>query len=229
MRLSGKTADTALRALMSCGTVVMLILTNGCGAIEYSGGSNNSSASSASSVIAEDGTHFSGPYAADFKQLYEGSSNDFVKSAVKDGEISDSELLEYEQRFSECLAGKGYKLAEHLDASGEVLIAKTDGTDIVGKESMTAERYCEKRLDFDDFFILYQEVTNNPDRLNQVEFDNEIAKCLQRNSLGNNIADGKEYRRFVADDFAYERLMNSLSDEQLSIFRSCESSPLQTS
>ncbi len=79
----------------------LMILLAGCSAPAGPSGSPESVSSTGDSPT------FRGPWAAEFESAYRKAGSDFERSVLRDGEITDQELAETRDRFTDCLSAIG--------------------------------------------------------------------------------------------------------------------------
>ncbi len=83
-----------------------------------------------------DAVNFDGPWAEEFSSHYQRAENDFVRSVLEDGEITELEYSEVQTRFRDCLAGSGIELSEaQAGGSQELTFPESLSTDEVHRVS----------------------------------------------------------------------------------------------
>ena len=74
---------------------------------------------------------FSGPWASEFAASYDRATDDFTRSVIEDGVVSEAERAEMIDRFTRCVADLGYAVEEYaLDGSFSLTFAPDTDADI---------------------------------------------------------------------------------------------------
>ncbi|ALJ18684.1 hypothetical protein [Microbacterium sp. No. 7] len=143
----------------------------------------------ASPVSGYDGPvpEFSGPWADEFASSYRKSTSDFERAALEDGEISDAEYVELQERFRTCLAEGNIAFTEfNPDGSFQYQLLGGTSPD-EGNEVVTA---CAVSSGQRTLGFLYVEAHRNPQKLVEAEL---IAACL--------VEQGAVEKGYTADDY----------------------------
>ena len=113
---------------------------------------------------AEPTPEFSGPWAAEFAEFYADSSdNEFVRSVLKRGSITEQDVAETWERYRTCLAGVGITISD-IDAHGGY---KSHADDSVSSadEHHRLTRQCSKESGEDTINALYYSMFFDPDHV----------------------------------------------------------------
>ncbi|MBT1172755.1 hypothetical protein JS528_05185 [Bifidobacterium sp. MA2] len=195
---------------------------SGCG---YTVSSEQKNAGNSSNEIStSDGTSFRGIYASQFRKAYDGTKSDLVKKILKDGGITKAEISEFETTYAQCLASKGLKLTNHLDASSEVHTSMIDNN-MSADEANNAREYCDTTTGYDNLMPLYQQISTNPNNISADAFDGKIVDCLKKHNLVDKSMTVKDYKQLMNDDEEYAKLMEKMPDKQQQ-FHECEVNPM---
>lgn len=68
--------------------------------------------------VTSDAPDFSGPFAAEYTQAWEESDSEFVRQAIADEKITESEWSEVESRMASCFADAGATFEGHTPQGG---------------------------------------------------------------------------------------------------------------
>lgn len=124
-------------------------------------------------------------YAAEFKQEYDLSDSDFVRSILADGKVEVSELQDAQRHLTTCMAEAGYSIRLGFDSDGLPTEAWETGhdtepfTDAEMDAMQTAYGPCRDRwMGLAD--TLFQYVQTNP---NNEDWDGLVAGCLVRHGM----------------------------------------------
>lgn len=120
---------------------------------------------------------FTGPYALELSEAYENATSDFVRNALADGVVKDSEYSELQNRVIECWRENGYSDAKVLTDGG---LSAEDRTDISDEEEGRIFDRCSTQAGVPEIEGLYWAMRQNPDH---VDWPSAERDCLVRAGL----------------------------------------------
>jgi hypothetical protein len=132
---------------------------------------------------------FDGPWAAEFAEYSAGAPNDFVRTALADGEISDAEYAEMTERFRSCLADAGITFHGFQPDGAFSTSLAPDGLD-----THEAVNGCAGPSGQDSIGLLHDIMLGNPDNIDAAT---AIAACL--------VESGEVPTSYTADDYRMDR------------------------
>jgi len=141
---------------------------------------------------------FSGPWAAEFTSEYQEAESDFVRAVLEDELITDQELSEMRDKFTECLSA--YALTDVVfDDDGSFSLNEPDGADF---DTVTDQVHgCSVESGEVEIGALHSWIRRNPD--NQDE-NTIMAACLVRKGVVDPSYSADEYAEdYADDDFPY--------------------------
>lgn len=150
--------------LFASATLVAMLLTGGCG-------QSSSTASSEPS--------FSGTYAEEYRQEYEQAKNNgntFAMDALRDGTLTEQEVTEASDRYTQCMADRGYIVAKHPGGGSDINVRE----DRTPEQQSKDDDWCGK--DSGTYYLdgLWTRQHNDPDKRNSPEM---IVDCLRRHQV----------------------------------------------
>jgi hypothetical protein len=170
---------------------------------------------------------FKGPYAEElYAQVFNSENKPFLYQIYKDGVVTDEELAESRQMYSECLTDLGYKV--EFDAKGYETVTSPDtraNLDAAADEARSKElennrAICSNKSGYLQMTAMYAELKSNP---NKEDFYKIMAECLVRHGLAP--------KGYTKDDFLNEDsedkssvLYKALEHEEE--YTKCQNNPL---
>ena len=158
---------------------------------------------------------FEGPYAAEFEEYYRSTESDFARRVLADGQITDAEYAEMEERFRSCLAEDGITFGGFRPDGGYTTSLAPNGGD-----TYAMIQVCSKSSGEDTVGALYSIMRTNPENLDGATI---MAECLVKKGV---VPPGY-------DANAYSQHMEGLSDGPSSLppdlydaLMSCSDDPL---
>lgn len=131
-------------------------------------------ASERQSEPALDRPAFSGPWASEFAASYDRATDDFTRSVIEDGTVSEEERAEMIDRFARCVADLGYGIDEYaLDGSFHLTFAPDTDADAANEDV----KGCSRSSGETEIGALYSWTHRNPDRADETTL---IVECLIR-------------------------------------------------
>lgn len=121
---------------------------------------------------------FDGPWAAEFADGYNGTTDEFVREVLSDGKVTDGERAEMLTRFTGCLNARGltmtteYRFNSTFSYSFDPDLGPDKAHDIENECSTSSGEYPIGKL--------YASTHSNPDH---ADFDGLIAQCLTRKGV----------------------------------------------
>ena len=119
--------------------------------------------------------HFDGPYADEFADFYTRATSDFVRDALKDGQITDAEYAEMTSRFTSCLADQGITFKGFAPDGG---FSTSDAPH--GGDTNSIVDQCSRASGEDSIGALRSWMSSNPKNLDAAPI---IAECLVRKGV----------------------------------------------
>ena len=117
---------------------------------------------------------FSGPWAAEFAEFYADSSdNEFVRSVLKKGSITEQDVAETWERFRTCLAGVGITISD-IDAHGGYHSQADDSVSNTDEHQRLVNK-CSKESGENTINALYYPMLFNPGHDTD---DSTVVDCL---------------------------------------------------
>ena len=172
---------------------------------------------------------FTGPYAAEFRQLYEEAPSDLVKGIVEDSQITDAEFEEYSQQVASCMEDQGY-VWSYDPTQGTSTGAADSSTDMDVDAVNAATASCTAEIG--DLTELYGLLHTNPDHLEGDELNRLTLDCLKRHGLADENLTLHEYAAILQDHDRYQNAFGQYSDPQSSpdynTFYACTTDPVNT-
>jgi hypothetical protein len=129
--------------------------------------------------------HLDGPWAAEFAEYYAEAPNDFVRTALADGNISDAEYAEMTERFRSCLADAGITF-HGFQPDGAFSTSLAPG----GLDTHDVVNGCVGPSGQDSIGLLHDVMAANPDNIDAAT---AIAACL--------VESGEVPASYAADDY----------------------------
>jgi hypothetical protein len=124
-----------------------------------------------------EGPAFSGPWAAEFASAYDRAADDFSRSVIEDGVVSEQERSEMIDRFTRCVADLGYGIDEYaLDGSFHLTFAPDTDADAAYEDV----KGCSRSSGETEIGALYSWTHRNPDRADETVL---IVDCLVRSGV----------------------------------------------
>ena len=178
-------------------------------------------------------SNFSGPYAEDFKQLYDTISNDLGRSILEDGIITPAEISEVQSRISQCFLDAGYAKAEiNEDGSSDLLFQG-----LTDEEALEVNERCYGEWSGiegqHNIFSLYTGMRTNPDN---IDLSKATYECFLENEFLEPGTSYDDYAEMHANPDAYQtwsELYLGSEDESVTpdterrdAFLGCEVDPL---
>lgn len=158
---------------------------------------------------------FEGPYAAEFAEYYASTSSDFARSALVDGQISDSEYAEMEERFRACLEDEGMTFSG-FDPDGSYSTSSAPN----GVDTHEAVSHCVESSGQDTVGLLHDLMRDNPENL---DIHTIMAACLVTKEA---MPDGYDAEAYSEDLEGRFMEIDSLSSELRQALISCSADPL---
>ncbi|MCJ1672651.1 hypothetical protein MT355_05245 [Rathayibacter sp. VKM Ac-2929] len=129
------------------------------------------------SAPARDVPAFSGPWASEFAASYDRATDDFTRSVIEDGVVSEQERSEMIDRFTRCVADLGYGIDEYaLDGSFHLTFAPDTDADAAYEDV----KGCSRSSGETEIGALYSWTHRNPDRADETTL---IVECLARSGV----------------------------------------------
>ncbi|WP_148060083.1 hypothetical protein [Rathayibacter sp. PhB152] len=120
---------------------------------------------------------FSGPWASEFAASYGRATDDFTRSVIEDGVVSEQERAEMIDRFTRCVADLGYGIDEYaLDGSFHLTFAPDTDADAANEDV----KGCSRSSGETEIGALYSWTHRNPDRADETTL---IVECLARSGV----------------------------------------------
>ncbi|GAB2985440.1 hypothetical protein [Frigoribacterium salinisoli] len=141
---------------------------------------------------------FSGPWAAEFTSAYQEAESDFVRAVLEDELITDQELSEMRDKFTECLSA--YALTDVVfDDDGSFSLNEPDDADF---DTVNDQVHgCSVESGELEIGALHSWIRRNPD--NQDE-NTIMAACLVRKGVVEPSYSADQYAEdYADDDFPY--------------------------
>ncbi|MDR1447584.1 MAG: hypothetical protein LBI63_01275 [Candidatus Ancillula sp.] len=160
--------------------------------VSLSGCSNLSKGSLAPKTTNLDESHFTGPYASEIYQLYKMVKSESVAKLIEDSDISEQDINDVNNMFSECMKPKGWKYV--VEKGKDLQVSPTDENKNPNwdKESQD-EASCNAETNFSDVQILYNTIHSNPEKLDRSKI---IVECL--------IKMGTVPNGYTVDEYKYD-------------------------
>ena len=117
---------------------------------------------------------FSGPYAEQFREIYEESDNDVVKEYILDEKISEAEYQAVLGEYRTCLSARGITLVSY-DETGSSL--RGDPALIAQEDIVPQSEECAERSGESTVIAMFQVMTQDPE--NEITTET-IVECLIR-------------------------------------------------
>lgn len=140
-----------------------------------------------------------GPWAKEFATAYENAGSDFARQILSDGQITDHEVVEMRNKFTQCLSGHGFTEIEFEEDGAFTLKPPEKG------ERRTHEKQvegCSIAAGEDVVGALASGVRRNPENLDE---NTIIAACLVRKGVVAKDYSAEDYARDAArDHYAYQ-------------------------
>lgn len=159
--------------------------------------------------------NFSGPWAADFASAFERAASDFEREVLADGTLTDQELSESRERFSDCLRSFGFSEISFGSGSDfEFMAADDSDPDVVNGQVED----CQASSGQGAIGALHEWVHRNPDNLDE---NTIMAACLVGAGAVDPSYDAQRYAADMADpDFP------NVESFDLIPFQECHNDPL---
>lgn len=151
-------------------TAVLLLATEACG-------TPVDGTASSSTYSGDETPSFSGPWAGAFTEAFAGTSAAFVRAILVDESVTDQELSETRDRFSECLTSFGITDIT-FDADGGFSFNSPEGSERSAVEEDVST--CSAESGEDTVGALHSWVRRNPDNLDE---NTILAACLVRQEV----------------------------------------------
>jgi len=159
---------------------------------------------------------FSGPYAADFAQLYAESTSQFVRDVLQDGQISDAEYAEMTSNFASCLADKGITFdGFNSDGGFKTSLAPNGG------DTHSIVNGCSDSAGEAPISALYGFLHRNPENL---DWETITAACLVGKGV---VPVDYDAAQFSQDSMGRFADVTSLPQDLRDALVSCSSDPLE--
>ncbi|MCJ1699388.1 hypothetical protein MT356_06620 [Rathayibacter festucae] len=120
---------------------------------------------------------FSGPWASEFAAAYDRATDDFTRSVIEDGVVSEQERAEMIDRFTRCVADLGYGVDEYaLDGSFHLTFAPDTDADAAYEEV----KGCSRSSGETEIGALSSWTHRNPERADETTL---VVECLARSGV----------------------------------------------
>lgn len=151
--------------------------------------SSSSAATGAAGTVSGDIPSFTGPWAAEFAAEYRNTDSDFVRLILANENITDQELAEVRDRFTECLSAYGFSDVSFED-DGAFGFDAPEGSDsdVVNDQVLM----CSVESGESSVGALHSLVRRNPERLDESTI---MAACLVRKDAVDPSYGAEEYAR----------------------------------
>jgi hypothetical protein len=176
-----------------------------------------SGGASGSSSVSTPGASLTGPWAAEFQAAIAGSSDEFVKSALTDGEVSDAEMAEGNSRYRACLEDAGFTEIDIGEKGAESMVFPPTVSDEVGEQMRTE---CDVSTGRSDLLVLYVLPRDNPNNEDTAQL---MVDCIVRMGLREEGYTVDEYFREVEAD-VYDQYFGE--GEAARRFMACNDDPV---
>ncbi len=204
----------------------------GCGA-PSSADASSSSSSAVAVVKASDGTVFSGTYAHDYRDAYEGAKTELGKGILKDSKITDAEWQELKDALNGCTRNFGATM-EFQDEKTSAMTVKTDDKIYdteKANETMGKVHQCE--IDTDFYSISSIRDFEEQDAQTGGDYLGALLTCYQRHGLADKGLTVEEYKQVMSDEGRAADMFGKYTDSSRSDydergaqqFESCNSDP----
>ena len=159
---------------------------------------------------------FSGPWASEFAASYDRATDDFTRSVIEDGVVSEAERAEMIDRFTRCVADLGYAVEEYaLDGSFSLTFAPDTDADIANEEV----KGCSRSSGETEIGALSSWTHRNPDRADETAL---IVECLARSGVVPSSYSTSDY----ADDTSHDDFPFVDEDAGREALQRCRIDPL---
>jgi len=162
------------------------------------------------------GPSFTGPWAAEFSELYSKATTDFERAVLEDGAITDQEFAEMSERFRSCLSAANIEFSG-FESDGSFEAQTPDSLE--GAAAHDKFSQCGKDAGEPGIGALHAWIARNPD--NQDEGTIVVA-CLVREGLVNSDYSSEDWAR----DVATSPVPAFVPDDQQEKYNGCTADPL---
>ncbi|MCL2736764.1 MAG: hypothetical protein FWD75_09100 [Propionibacteriaceae bacterium] len=168
---------------------------------------------------------FSGPWADEFRQAYEGSTNTTAKAALQDGTITDAEIQEIKNMQVSCLEALGCTVFElNMDGSSNIAPPQQAGetADVIRKRENQLEIQCDTQTEWSTISFLYTSTRRNPEHLDAYTL---MSECLVKVGLAPAGYTPEQYKADYESDTFIPYLENQETPEGQK-FKACNLDPV---
>ena len=159
---------------------------------------------------------FSGPWASEFAASYDRATDDFTRSVIEDGVVSEAERAEMIDRFTRCVADLGYAVEEYaLDGSFSLTFAPDTDADAAYEEV----KGCSRSSGETEIGALSSWTQRNPERADETTL---IVECLARADVVPSSYSTGDY----ADDTSRDDFPFPDEDAGRAVLQGCRVDPL---
>ena len=158
---------------------------------------------------------FSGPWAAEFEEFYRSTESDFARTVLADGQITDAEYAEMEERFRSCLAEDGVTFDGFRPDGGYTTSLAPNGGD-----TYAIIQRCSKSSGEDTVGALYSFMRTNPDNLDSMTI---MAECLVKKGV---VPPGYDADAYLQQMEGLSEGLSGLPSEFYDALMSCSDDPL---
>lgn len=182
------------------------------------------------SAVSGETATFTGPYAADFQNVYESTEHALIRDIVKDFAITDAEFEEFKKQYEDCMSSHGLTWSYDVE-SGDQIAGNADNPNPEKSAIDAASEQCQTQTGYMDIMPLYQSVNKNPDKLSDDALTQLTIDCLVRHEYLEPGTTVPEYRNLLQDHDAYTERFGQYLDweqnpEDYRYFYDCEADPV---
>ncbi len=159
---------------------------------------------------AADTPKFTGPWASEFSEHYLEASDDFTRTVLSDGKITEQEFSEMMTKFTDCLAASSITISPYqFDGSYNMQF----GDALTSEAAHEISTNCSKKSGEDLIGSLYSWVHRNPAKENEQSI---LAECLVKRGVVSSGFSERDYSESMTSGkfpFADEKAGNDALQE----------------
>ena len=180
-------------------SIVVCVFCSGC--VQSSGASQNTTINDTN------------PYAAEFRKNYEQATNPLAKAILKDGVITEAEIIEFADGYAACMADYGITWSLNVK---DGTTSSTYRRAIPLEEMTQIKQNCMDKTGYLQVKPLYDLVSVNPNNLSPAELRKAEFECMQSNGLIDPSMSEEEYSFMLQDQEgeAYDNYIAPLLDAE---------------
>ena len=174
---------------------------------------------------------FTGTYAHDYRDAYDGAKTELGRGILKDGKIADAEWQELKDAYSQCAAGIGITLKFANNVTSEHSADYGKVSDDAFKEKNQQLKQCQTDTDF--YSISSIRDIEEQDAQAGGDYLEGLLACYKRHGLVDQGMSMEEYKQVMSDEGRSADTFGRYTDSSRSDYdaqgaqqlESCESDP----